>query len=109
VTTSLQIAFSVADIAAKVGFGALIHKVAKLRTAEDLHSGEDTHPEPVWISNVKKAEGLQPSVKSVESLRRFEQVDLTTLEPHADPVPAAISLVEPAGLESGNGTATGRV
>jgi bacteriorhodopsin len=100
VTTALQIAFSAADVAAKAGFGALIHKVAKLRTAEDLRSGEDTNPEPVWISNVKKADGVQPTVRSVASLRRFEQVDLTALDGRSgrvgDPLP-------------GNGTATGRV
>ena len=109
VTTGLQIAFSVADITAKVGFGALIHKVAKLRTAEDLRSGEETHPEPIWISNVRKAEALQPSVKSVASLSRFEQVDLSALEPHDDGASAGPSVVEAAGPRSGNGTATGRV
>jgi bacteriorhodopsin len=33
--TTAQLAFTAADIVAKAGFGALIHKVAKLRTAED--------------------------------------------------------------------------
>jgi len=38
-----QLVFSFADIAAKAGFGLLIHKVAKLRTAEDaLAAGGDT-------------------------------------------------------------------
>ena len=83
--------------------------MAKLRTADDLRSGEDTHPEPIWTSNVRKAEGLQPSVKSVASLRRFEQVDLGAFGPQGDRSTATTSVVEPAGLESGNGTATGRV
>src|ERR671933_743979 len=52
VTTALQIAFSV----------------------------EDTNPEPVWISNVKKADGVQPTIKSVASLQRLEHLDLATLE-----------------------------
>lgn len=64
-TTGIQIAFSVADITAKVGFGALIHKVAKLRTAQDLAEGVDTHPEPVWISQVRYSEGVQPAVKEL--------------------------------------------
>lgn len=37
---------------AKVGFGTLIHKTAKLRTAED-----------VWISSVKHSDGVQPALK----------------------------------------------
>ena len=64
-TTTIQVGFSFADIAAKIGFGALIHKVAKLRTAEDVHAGEQTHPEEVWISSVKKSEGVQPLLKGI--------------------------------------------
>ncbi|WP_432497546.1 bacteriorhodopsin [Kineococcus gypseus] len=64
-TTTIQVGFSFADIAAKVGFGALIHKVAKLRTAEDVNAGEQTHPEEVWISSVKESEGVQPVLKGV--------------------------------------------
>jgi len=57
-----QIVLTAADIAAKAGFGLLIHKVAKLRTAEDaLAAGgttddhlaptlPDTVPAQVWIS-----------------------------------------------------------
>ncbi|HEU4675063.1 MAG TPA: bacteriorhodopsin [Motilibacteraceae bacterium] len=45
-----QLAFTAADVLAKVGFGVLIHKVAKLRTAADVRAGEETHPEPIWIS-----------------------------------------------------------
>jgi bacteriorhodopsin len=64
-TTGIQIAFSVADVTAKVGFGALIHKVAKLRTAQDILEGTDTHPEPVWISQVEYSPGVQPALKEV--------------------------------------------
>lgn len=42
---TVQIAFSVADIAAKAGFGAQIHKVAKLRTAEDAATPSGSLPE----------------------------------------------------------------
>ncbi|WP_432521475.1 bacteriorhodopsin [Kineococcus sp. SYSU DK006] len=64
-TTTIQVGFSFADIAAKVAFGALIHKVAKLRTAEDVHAGEQTHPEDVWISSVKHSDGVQPLLKGI--------------------------------------------
>ena len=62
--TTMQVAYSVADVVAKVGFGLLIHKVAKLRTAEDVAAGVDTHPEPVWSSHVHKSEGVLPRVRT---------------------------------------------
>lgn len=53
--TTTQVGFTVADIAAKAGFGLLLHKVAKLRTAEDASdpsgSVPDTYPSEVWISS----------------------------------------------------------
>ncbi len=52
-TTTMQITLSVADIVVKIGFGGLIHRVAKMRTAEDVRAGEDVHPESIWISSVK--------------------------------------------------------
>jgi bacteriorhodopsin len=58
--TAMQVGYSAADVVAKVGFGVLVHKVAKLRTAEDVAAGIDTHPEPVWSSNVHKSEGVLP-------------------------------------------------
>jgi bacteriorhodopsin len=64
-TTSMHVAFSVADVIAKVLFGILIHKVAKLRTAADVSTGEDTHPEPVWVDHVPYSEAVLP-VRSVE-------------------------------------------
>lgn len=56
----MQVAYSAADVLAKVGFGVLVHKVAELRTAEDVAAGEDTHPEPVWISHVRHSTAVQP-------------------------------------------------
>lgn len=55
-----QVAFSVADIAAKAGFGALIHKVAKLRTAQDLDQASATHSEAVFISGEQRSVALLP-------------------------------------------------
>jgi hypothetical protein len=54
--TTIQLSFTAADIVAKAGFGALIHKVAKLRTAEDaaaeIEAAEvpDGYPAEVYIS-----------------------------------------------------------
>ena len=61
-TVAAQVTLSLADIVAKVGFGSLIHKVAKLRTAEDVAAGVDTHPESVWISSTKKADAVLPPI-----------------------------------------------
>lgn len=66
-TTTIQVAFSFADIAAKVGMGVLIHKVAKLRTAEDVVAGEETHPEDVWISSVKHSDGVQAPIRGTSA------------------------------------------
>ncbi|WP_336026517.1 bacteriorhodopsin [Geodermatophilus sp. FMUSA9-8] len=57
----MQVSYSAADVLAKVGFGVLIHKVAKLRTAEDVAAGVDTHPESVWVSSVHQSEAVMPS------------------------------------------------
>ncbi len=55
-----QLAFCAADLTAKAGFGALIHKVAKLRTADDAEAGAETlpdiYPEEVYISHEKLSE-----------------------------------------------------
>ncbi|MGY1913929.1 bacteriorhodopsin [Blastococcus sp. HT6-30] len=65
--TAMQVGYSVTDVVAKVGFGVLIHKVAKLRTAEDVVAGVDTHTEPVWASNVHKSDAVQPELTRVSS------------------------------------------
>lgn len=62
---AIQVGYSAADVVAKVGFGVLVHKVAKLRTAEDVVAGIDTHPEPVWSSHVHKSDGVQPEVRRI--------------------------------------------
>lgn len=57
---TIQLAFCAADLTAKAGFGALIHKVAKLRTADDAEVGldvlPDIYPEEVYISHAKLSE-----------------------------------------------------
>lgn len=84
-TTTMQVAFCAADITAKVGFGVLIHKVAKLRTAEDVAAGEDTHPEPVWVSNVKLSDGVQPVLLGVgrDGVLDLRDRDRTPVGSHA--------------------------
>ena len=51
-----QVAFTLADIAAKVGFGYFIHAVAKARTAVDVAAGTTPHPEAIYQDSVKVAE-----------------------------------------------------
>jgi bacteriorhodopsin len=65
-TVAMHVAFSVADLTAKVGFGALVHRVAKLRTAEDVTAGVDTHPESVWVSHLHCSEAVQPAIQRHE-------------------------------------------
>ncbi|MFZ7089320.1 bacteriorhodopsin [Curtobacterium sp. RRHDQ10] len=60
VITWMQVVLSAADIVAKVGFGAMIHKIAKIRSAIDVQDGTDTLPEAVWISSEKLSGGVVP-------------------------------------------------
>jgi len=60
VITWMQVVLSAADIVAKVGFGSMIHKIAKLRSAEDVRAGVDTLPEALWVSSEKLSEGVLP-------------------------------------------------
>lgn len=61
VITWMQVILSAADIVAKVGYGAMIHKIAKLRSAEDVRDGVDTLPEALWISSEKLSDGTIPN------------------------------------------------
>ncbi len=63
--TAIQVGYSATDVVAKVGFGVLIHKVAKLRTVEDVVAGVDTHPQPVWWSNVHLSDAVLPELRRV--------------------------------------------
>jgi len=56
----IQLTYSAADVLAKVGFGVLIHKVAKLRTAADVDAGLTPHPEPVHVSQVQMSAAVLP-------------------------------------------------
>ncbi|RFA16175.1 hypothetical protein B7R21_01950 [Subtercola boreus] len=58
--TTMQVTLCFADAVVKIGFGTLIHRVAKLRTAEDVRAGDDMHPESIWISSVKQSDAGVP-------------------------------------------------
>ncbi len=74
-----QLAFCAADLTAKAGFGALVHKISKLRTADDALAGAETlpdiYPEEVYVSHVKLSEPQHPLATSGTPVSR-EFVDL---------------------------------
>ncbi|MFM9918642.1 bacteriorhodopsin [Lacisediminihabitans sp. H27-G8] len=55
-TTTMQVALCATDVVVKIGFGGLVHRIAKLRTAEDVRAGDDVHPESIWISSIKQSD-----------------------------------------------------
>jgi bacteriorhodopsin len=59
-TTTMQIGLTFADVLLKLAFAGVIHRVAKLRTAEDVRAGDDVHPEAIWISSVKQSDAGLP-------------------------------------------------
>lgn len=61
-TTTMQIVYTVSDVTVKLGFAGLIHRIAKLRTAEDVRAGDDVHPEAIWIDSVKQSDAGLPVV-----------------------------------------------
>ena len=54
-TTTMQIALCVTDVTMKIGFGSLIHRVVKLRTAEDARASDDVHPGSTSVSIIKQS------------------------------------------------------
>lgn len=58
--TTVQIVLCTADVIIKIGFGNIVHRVAKLRTAEDVRAGDDVHAESIWISSVKQSDAGTP-------------------------------------------------
>ena len=93
--TAIQISLCIADVAIKIGFGELVHRVAKLRTAEDVRAGDDVHPESIWISSVKQSDaGIARAVylatDAVGHVRRPRPPSTFAVaaEPEQDPDPA---------------------
>ncbi|MFD1722840.1 bacteriorhodopsin [Amnibacterium endophyticum] len=60
VTTFSQVLLSATDLVAKVGFGLLVLRVARIRTAADVLAGEDVHPEGIWIDQLRQSDGVLP-------------------------------------------------
>jgi bacteriorhodopsin len=60
--TTEQLLLCTADVVAKVVFGLLIHKVAKLRTAFEVNADLETHPESLWINGERHSGALLPVV-----------------------------------------------
>lgn len=58
--TAIVLILTIADVTIKLMFSTQIHRVAKLRTAEDVRAGIDVHPESVWISSVKLSDAGLP-------------------------------------------------
>ena len=93
--TVIQISLCVADVVIKIGFAELIHRVAKLRTAEDVRAGDDVHPESIWISSVKQSDaGIARAVylatDAVGHVRRPRPPSTFAVaaQPEQDPDPA---------------------
>jgi bacteriorhodopsin len=47
-----------ADVVAKVLFGVLIHKTAKMRTAFDAQTGLNRHPETLWLDGTRISDAV---------------------------------------------------
>ncbi|MEB0202672.1 rhodopsin [Cryobacterium sp. MDB1-18-2] len=101
----MQIMLTVADIVAKIWFGGVLHRVAKLRTAEDVRAGRDVHPEAIWISSVKQSDAGKPrevylAAGAAVHVRRPQPPTSTaapTSQPElfADPQPELFADLEP--------------
>jgi bacteriorhodopsin len=70
-TTTIQVVLCIADMVVKVWFGSLIHRVAQLRTAEDVRAGLDVHPEAIWISSIKQSDAGLPGVVFLDADARI--------------------------------------
>jgi bacteriorhodopsin len=71
-TTVEQLALCAADVAAKVGYGALLHRVARIRSVFDVATGLDAHPESIWIDQRKLSDGLTPGDRRMDELERYD-------------------------------------
>lgn len=67
--TTGQLLLCAADVVAKVGFGLLIQKVAKLRTAFDVLTGLEPHRESLWIDGERQSDALRPPGADTARLR----------------------------------------
>ena len=63
-TTTEHLLLSTADVVAKVVFGLLLLRVARIRTASDVLADADVHPESIWIDQQRHSEGASRPVRS---------------------------------------------
>ncbi|GAA2753404.1 bacteriorhodopsin [Amnibacterium kyonggiense] len=63
-TVTEHLLMSGADIVAKVLFGLLLLRVARIRTAADVLAADDVHPESIWIDQLRHSEGASRPVRS---------------------------------------------
>ena len=68
-TTAQHVLFSIADVVAKVVFGLLLLRVARLRTASDVVSEDDVHPESIWVDQLRQSEGTQAAEQRRSAIR----------------------------------------
>jgi hypothetical protein len=58
-TVTEHLLLSGADLVAKVLFGLLLLRVARIRSASDVLAEDDAHAESIWIDQLRQSEGLQ--------------------------------------------------
>lgn len=63
-TATEHLLLCVADVVAKVAFGLLLLRVARIRTAADVLADDDVHPESIWIDQQRHSEGSSRPVRS---------------------------------------------
>lgn len=63
-TVAEHLMMSGADIVAKVVFGLLLLRVARIRTASDVLAEDDLHAESIWIDQLRQSEGAARPVRS---------------------------------------------
>jgi bacteriorhodopsin len=64
VTVTEHLLLSGADVVAKVVFGLLVLRVARIRTADDVVGLDDVHPESIWIDQLRHSDGASRPVRS---------------------------------------------
>jgi bacteriorhodopsin len=63
-TVTEHLLLSGADIVAKVVFGLLILRIARVRTAADVVGEDDVHPESIWIDQLRHSDGVDRPIRS---------------------------------------------
>ena len=67
-TLTETLLLSITDVIAKVGYGSLIHKVAKLRSAADVVAGTDVHPESIYVDEEKHSDAITAQARGTNDV-----------------------------------------